>query len=495
MLKNMFKRSWLSVVRKPSRTVIIALILFVMANLVLASIAIKGSVNSSVEYAKSSLGGTVYLQADISKLRSQFSQQAAGDTSGTRPTFTRPEASLDTVKGIASSNYVKDYTYSVEARAKAGNFTAATEDTSGFGGRMGMGSDTSDTAVTPDIQIEGVNSWAFVDGVSSGTMTISSGKYFDETTDNSAMISYDLASADNLKVGDTITIENVYTETTESVTIIGIYDTTQTGFGTSANTIYMNTATAAKFLSTDDYNSGNYNVQNVEFLMTNSEYAKQFIAWANAKYPNLASENLSLTIDDAAYQQEVGPIESVGKFATTILWVVVIASIVIVSLIVTLNVKERRYEMGVLLSLGAKKANVIGQVLVELIVVGTVAFAISVGTGTAVAKVMGQKLLDQQVSQSTSSTANSFGRPTGGSIGGGMPNLSSGESAPTGGAGRFGGGASANTKAIKTIDVSATVADYLILFGVSYGVIVLALVVPGWNIVKYQPKEILSGKE
>ena len=40
MFKNMIKRSWLSTIRKPSRGIILISILFVMANLMLATIAI-----------------------------------------------------------------------------------------------------------------------------------------------------------------------------------------------------------------------------------------------------------------------------------------------------------------------------------------------------------------------------------------------------------------------------------------------------------------------
>lgn len=59
MFKNMLKRSWLSIVRKPGRAILIGLILFAMANLVLASTAIKGAVAEGVSYAKSALGDTI----------------------------------------------------------------------------------------------------------------------------------------------------------------------------------------------------------------------------------------------------------------------------------------------------------------------------------------------------------------------------------------------------------------------------------------------------
>ena len=79
MFKNMLKRSWLSIRRKLSRTIILTLIMFVMANLVLAAIIVKSAVEVQMDYAKASLGGTVTLQADMDKIREeQAAEMEAG---------------------------------------------------------------------------------------------------------------------------------------------------------------------------------------------------------------------------------------------------------------------------------------------------------------------------------------------------------------------------------------------------------------------------------
>ena len=102
MFKSMLKRSWLSTVRKPSRTIILVLILFVMANLMLATIAIKNSVNSNVQYAKEKLGGVVYLSVDTEKLRAQIQSQNSSSSSGsgtsTTTQFTVPTISESLAK-------------------------------------------------------------------------------------------------------------------------------------------------------------------------------------------------------------------------------------------------------------------------------------------------------------------------------------------------------------------------------------------------------------
>ena len=55
----------------------------------------------------------------------------------------------------------------------------------------------------------------------------------------------------------------------------------------------------------------------------------------------------------------ISSIEGVAKFSNTVLVIVVIASIVVISLMVINSLKDRNYEIGVLLSLGEKRKKII----------------------------------------------------------------------------------------------------------------------------------------
>ncbi|MDR1196903.1 MAG: ABC transporter permease [Candidatus Nomurabacteria bacterium] len=502
MFKNMLKRAWLSTSRKLSRTVILGLVLFAMANLVLAAIAIRGAVNESMDYAKSSLGGTVYLQADMEKMRSEMETQFQGGeiSAGERVGFERPGVTADVADAIAESDYVKDFTYGLDSTANASGFevveTEETEMREAFhqmsDGSM-MNNRTGETAGPAfmergDVTISGVNSYAFISGVKNGTMSIADGEYFDEDDDDAVMISQDLATQNSFDVGDKIKLEKTADDSKIELTIIGIYDTTEDN--QSGNTVYMNIVTAARFLSDEDYDDGKYNVDNVQYFLTSSEYAETFISETKQQFPELEEDGLALSTDTSAYEQMVEPIENVGSFATTILVIVTIASVVIIALIVTINVKDRRYEIGVLLSLGARKLNVVGAVLVELVLVGTVAFGLSIGTSSFLAQSIGSGLLDSQIASSEAQSEQNFGRPgtmTGGGgrggMGGGM--MPSGNQQPN----------NANVETIDEIDIKASAADYAILFAVGYGVLLLALIIPAVNIMRFEPKTILTGKE
>lgn len=230
--------------------------------------------------------------------------------------------------------------------------------------------------------------------------------------------------------------------------------------------------------------------------MLNSDKADEFVEKINADFPALAENNLKIAVDTSEYDAMSGSIESVGSFATTILIIVIVAAVIIITLIVTLNVRDRRYEMGVLLSLGAHKRNVVAQIATELVIVGTLGFVLASVSGTFLAKSMGQSIIDSQTTASKQQSEKNFGRPGA---------STSGRSSMPGG-GSFSGGGDFSPKNMKEqimsgreqkieLDINATPIDFLLLFVTGYLVIIFALILPSVNIMRYQPKEILAGKE
>ncbi len=506
MFKNMLKRSWLSIHRKLGRTIVLTLIFFMMANLVLAAITIKTAVGAQMDYAKSTLGGKVTVQADMDSIReSQKKEMESGtDRKEMFGKMERPQVSVTTANSIAAyTDYVKDYSYEVSATANS-NELEVVETSSKFQGMGGPGgmsfpgmTKTSDAELDGDITISGVNAYAYISGVQNETLKIKEGDYFDEDTNDSALISYEFAELNGLSVGDEFKIKNIYSTSSVKLKVIGIYDSSEER--ANANTVYMNTATAAKFLNDDDYNDGNYDVSNVNYYMVNSEKADEFVALINEKFPELAENKMKISVDTSEYDAVASSVESVGSFATTILVIVIVAAVIIVTLIVTLNVRDRRYEMGVLLSLGANKVNVVAQIATELIIVGTLGFALASLSGTFLAKAMGQGIIDSQTKSSQQQQEKNFGRPTSGSRSssrsGNMPSMSDGmPSMPGQDTNMKQFMANGRNQEIK-LDINATPIDFLLLFVTGYVVIILALILPSVNIMRYQPKEILAGKE
>lgn len=514
-----------------------------MANMLLATVAIKNSVDKSMDYAKEKLGAVVYLQPDTEKLRSEAEKARqttsdSGDSStatATPATFTMPTISESLASGLAKSQYIKDYTYSIVASGNANGFTAVetaqnererqfqnsfndaknqfqdqvnnfnsqrdqfnreqensnnSSNGSGEGRRMSGGTrpnfnfnfnaDFTDPSLSRgDMSVQGINSFDFVSDVEDGSMKITSGKAFDETTKNGVVISSQLADSASLKVGSTIKFKTVTDEKELSFTVVGIYTTSTEDF--NYNTVYTNIDGAKQFMTADQLSK--LSLQNVRYYLNSASDKDAFLAAAAQQFPEIKKTNLKLDIDDTAYKTMVGPIESVGSFAVTILWIVIVAAVAIITLIVVINVKDRQYEMGVLMSVGVKRMSILGQIFIELAAVGTIAFVLSLGTGQLLAQKMGEGLLQQQISSETSKTTDT---ETGPGEGRGLNAMR-----------RFapGGQAASSVKQIDKIDVSAGAKEYATIFGLGYLILLVAMVLPSVNILRYQPKSILSGKE
>jgi len=510
MFKNSFKRSFLSIRRKLGRTIVLTLIFFMMANLVLAAITIKTAVKTQMDYAKSTLGGSVTIQADMEAIRDnqKTEMEQGGDPKEMFSKMMRPSVSVETANAIAGySDYVKDYSYELGVSANSYNLETVESTSRGGKGNMpgGMGmpgaqqENDDDTALDADITIAGINAYAYIDDVESGALEIKDGAYFDEDSENAAMISYEFAELNGLSVGDSFKLKNIYTEKSVSLTVIGIYDTSEGR--ANANTIYMNIDAAANFLSEDDYNDGNFDVDDVTYYMLDNDKAEEFVEKVNSDFPELAESKLKIAVDTSEYDSVSSSIESVGSFATTILIIVIVAAIIIVTLIVTINVKDRNYEMGVLLSLGATKGNIMLQIATELIIVGTLGFALACASGTVLAKKLGNSILESQIASSSQQSEKNFGRP-GAQVGGGnMSGMPGGSSMPS--TSDMSDSGSSSKKSMKPsiqntnveLDINAKPVDFLLLFVTGYLVIILALVLPAVNILRYQPKQILAGKE
>lgn len=493
MNKNMFKRAWLSIYRKPSKSIVLMLIMFVMANLVLSSLVIKNGVEEQIAYAKETIGSDVYLTADMSSLiqpgmmgqgsREEMDSSSMGSMQNGMSGISRPQLYINMVMDISNSSYVRDLYYRTSSSANGSDIEAYD---SGESFSMGGSRPTMNRG---DFTITGVNTMAYTDEISTNILSLytdsddNSGSWVDETTTNQVNISYELADANDLSIGSVITLENVYTEELIEYEVIGIFISTTSGY---ENYMYMNVESSALLLSENDYNEGNYSVSTAIYYLNSPDDFDAFTAEVNSAY-DLEELSLSLDIDTDAYDQMAGPIEQVGSFADTILIAVIIASVFIISLMINNSIKDRKYEMGVLMSLGAPKANIITQIFIELAVVTTIGFVFSIGTSYFLADSLSSSILESQLTIETEST-NQFNRPT-----------TNGSNSMQGQMGQMGNGLIGNSTSdvdvIDEISIEINPTDYIYLFLIGYLIAFISMVIPSVNIVKYEPKTILTGRQ
>lgn len=460
MNKNTIKRAYLNITRKKSKSVIFLIIMFVMANMVLSSLSISQAVEETTEYAKDSLGSTVYLNADMTSMRDSFS---GGKISGEMPdisSISRPSITLSIVEAIAESSYVNDYSYTVSVSGETDLELYSSEQFS-FGRQSSSG-----------LTITGVNSLEDISGIDDGTIEIDDEVYIDEYSENAIIISYEFAILNDLSVGSEIVITN--SETLESFTyeIISLFTSTISG---NENSIYTNIESSLNLITSNQMSDGEYIVSDVAYYLSNPDDVDLFIE-EQYELIDFESESLTLSIDTQAYDAMAGSIEQVGSFSNTILIVVIVAAVLILSLIINNNIKERKYEMGVLMSLGARKKDIILQIFLELAIISTLAFVLSLGTSNLVANSLSDSLISSQSDAEINSNS-SFERPNSQ-----MPEF--GENMTQ-----------SNVEEIDEIDVSVSANEFMLLFVIGYIIVFLSMSLPIYNITKYEPKTILSRRE
>lgn len=300
------------------------------------------------------------------------------------------------------------------------------------------------------------------------------------------MINETLAVENDVSVGDSITIESATDEdTTVKLKVVGIYKTTSSGDDQAQNFSFLNpynklytpyTATAA--LKGDDYKN---TIDSAVYYMDDAKNMDAFVK--AAKKTSIDFNTYTLNTNDQLYQQMVGPIENVASFSKNVVYLVSVAGAVILGLIVMMSIRERKYEMGVLMAIGEKRWKLIGQFLTEILIVAVIAIGLASVTGNLVANQLGNQLLSQQISSSSDSTQTASGQngqmPSGG---GGM------------GGGMFGHN-SANVDVIDSLNVAVSMNDMLVLGGIGIIIAIIATLLPSISVLRLHPKTILTKQE
>lgn len=337
-----------------------------------------------------------------------------------------------------------------------------------------------------DLSVSGVLDSASSTDFDAKTSVLTSGKAItsDDTSKNVALVEATLAEANDWKVGDTFKIKSSDKKHTVKLKIVGIYTNKSSNSDSAANFSFLNPYnkiytpyTVANTLKGSSYKN---KVDSAVYSMDDAKNISSFVSAAK-KQKAVDYDVYQLDANDALYQQMVGPINNVASFAKIIVYVVSIAGALILALLIIMQVRARKYEMGVLLAIGEKRSKLIGQFFVELLIVALLAFAVSAAGSHYLAQAAGNKLLDNQNSseKTTQPTNQQNGRPNGGFGGfGGQPT-------------------NTNTKqtAITALNVHISLADLVKMGLIGIGITFFAVVVPAIFVVRLNPKEILTKQE
>ncbi|MCW6095099.1 ABC transporter permease [Clostridium sporogenes] len=486
---NFLKRAMLSISKKKIKSLILFVVLLIIANMVLVGLSIQTATKKSTELAREKLGSDVTLRVNEQKFMEQRRNNKEEGSSS------RPSLTTDIADTLKDNEHVTQYNYISSSFGLAKNFeNVKNEDSSDDTnseekpkGMFKMGG--SDVTTMPEISFSGTIATNLLSDFKNGDSKITEGRGItkDDAGKNVAVIEKNLAKENSLKVGSKIQVASVDENTTLELEVVGIYevnsdentnDNRNMDFLNPYNKIYMPYDVVSKVSTGDNTNSKN--ITSAVYFMDNADNIESFKEYAKNKKIDL--EAYTLDANDQLYTQMVGPIENVGSFSKTLVATVSIAGAMILVLIIALSLKDRKYEIGVLLSLGESKFKVISQLVVEVLLVASIAFATSAFTGNLAANKIGDTLLANEIEVTESSSAQenqNFG----------------GRGTMVVGPGRMNSNAIKNADVVKDMDVSITSKDLEKLAGIGLLIVIASAAIPTISVLRFSPKTILSKRE
>lgn len=495
---NYMKRAIQSLWAKKGRSIIMIAVFSAILIFVLAGLTIRSGADLATTNAKKSVGATVTLSTN----REAMFKQSDSEDENSRPdpgSFERTPVNLSDAKKIAKLSNVKSYSFEASTSAdKSSGIEPISSDSddseeestdeqmAGFGGGGAPGGMSQG-----DFQIKGVSESSSYSEFSAGTASLVEGEAItsaDEDTNN-VLIEQSLAEANDLSVGDKFKIKDSDDKDVE-VTIKGIYKTSDSGDSMSAQFNFMNPSNTIFSSYTMVNTLTGSEGKTIDSAVYNLEDPKDMDSFVKQANKLIDTDTFSLETNDQMYQQMLQPLNNVSSFAKNIVILVAAAGVIILTLIIMLSIRERKYEIGVLLSLGESRMKVISQFFVEIFICMIFALGIAAASGNVVGNAVGNQLLSQQTTSQNAEgqEANAAGNNGGPGGQGQMPG--GGNGGPRGG-GQMGGNPFTQTEEIQELNISVKPMEILSLAGIGLGISLFSIVLSSAGILRLNPKKIL----
>ena len=387
---NFVKRAFLYCFRQKVKTLILFLVLAIISTFLLTGLAIRDASEGATEDVQTAIGGKLFLEIDPAN-QYDSSQDGYGMTYTYNGDYITPEI-LDAISNVDG---VVDYN---------------SDNPRGFWG-AGVDFEYLPAAFNLSYTPYGESS-AYTAALSSekssdfesGKYSLVDGRHITPEDKYVVMISKELADYNKLSVGDIMTMYCLDSDGNVKLEIIGIFDGTEGtsgngGFSVSdipANCGYVDYTTIFENFGRkiDGYTQIDIYVEDPVSIQNVYDKVKDL--------PELRGKSLKLSIDTDEYDVVSTPLESLQQLVNITIIIISVVSVVILTLLLTIWIRGRKKEIGILLSIGKSKLNIILQIFTETIVVAVISFVASIPFSFSVAEKAGAFL----VSRVTTGTAN-----------------------------------------------------------------------------------------
>ena len=345
-MMTIIKRAWTAVARKRRRSLTIALIMTLIFTLLIGTLTVQ----QTMAQLKQSVERNIRAGFSIA------SKQPSGEVPiGIAQRVQR----LDTVKA-----------HNFQAETTAGLPGKQLVDVAGSGVQL-------DAGIAGEAKVTGATQSDLLSEFTGKFYQLEQGRHLTERDQNVALIHKTFAEKNNIKPGDKLDITKDGRRVT--VTIAGIFS----GKGEkpavlqsdmAENHLITNLAAAQQLAGSQQLTRATYFAENPHQLKSLIDRAKSL--------PGVDWQTFSLTDNRAVFAGVLQNIAGIQNILTIATIGAAAAGLAVLSLVLVFWVRGRLHEIGILLSIGTSKRQIIGQFLAELAIIAAVSsvFALAIGS-------------------------------------------------------------------------------------------------------------------
>ena len=410
-MMTIIKRAWTAVTRRRRRSLTIALIMTLIFTLLIGTLTVQ----QTMAQLKQSVERNIRAGFSIA------SKQPSG------------EVSMDIAQRVQRLDKVKAHNFQTETTA--GLPGKQLVDVTGSGVQL-------DSGIAGEAKVTGATESNLLSEFTGRFYQLEQGKHLGAHDQNAALIHKTFAEKNNIKPGDKLDITKDGRCVT--VTVTGIFS----GKGEkpavlqsdmAENHLITNLAAAQQLTGSQQLTRATYFAENPHQLKSLTDRTKSL--------PNVDWQKFSLTDNGAAFAGVLQNIAGIQNILTVATIGAAAAGLAVLSLVLVFWVRGRLHEIGILLSIGTSKRQIIGQFLAELAIIAAVSSVFALGIGS-VASSQISTALTAQTDQSQ--------------------------------------------RIEKTVVQAAPVATYLQAFAFGYMVVLLSAIAATAPIMRQSPKQILA---
>lgn len=392
-----FERAILYLKRKKSRTVLLIIIIFVASSFVLSGLALKTAVTTETENVRKNLGSSFLLKinsGDPNNIEtvttSTYSYEAYSGEYITNDMID----DIVSIEGVTNHMISSDQMVWTDLELRPGLYADSYKDytpANSYTSEEELEIRTHSTSILP------CNSSELHGNFRTGAFSIIEGRGIQEDDLHAAVISDRLAKRNNLKIGDTINIEvkeglfqpsDVPDKTWGEPVTLNIIGMFSVNFEQEPS-LYTPESEYAENLIYTDWDTGvqiNSYVRNgnvldeyweVTFFVDNPSNMTSIINQVKAT-DHFDPKYFIIELDNTTYRATEHALNQLNVLALILIAAGIIGCLAILTLTLNMWTKNRKQEIGILLSIGTGKREIIFQLILECMIVTVVALILTI---------------------------------------------------------------------------------------------------------------------